>query len=368
MAIIVGDIHGYVEKAEAFLAYKPEAVHVALGDYLDSFHEPPSRQLQALQLLLDSKAVLLWGNHDLHYLAKPPFICTGFQHGREEPYQSVVEAHKWRFLAAYAIDGWLCTHAGVHVGLAQQENESPIADRLNIEMAEYLCQPHVPGQVSIFAVGGGRGGGSRCGGIFWYDFRRENALAMHIRQIFGHTETKEPVVTATYVALDTTNCAETCYLFDTETNEIVTLKLPLRISPGIDIDWGDDDITTDGEVSQDEIEERRAGLRHDMGVQRAEEALKRYHRGEEDAISLREFIGQQDDLYWAFCDSEKFVIVKAATAREAWTIGAAYWYEGQTIAPIGVLPLNAREMVGKVVYRWDKEYFSAGFDSFFDEW
>jgi len=37
MAIIVGDIHGDREKAQAFLAYRPDALHVALSDYLDSF-------------------------------------------------------------------------------------------------------------------------------------------------------------------------------------------------------------------------------------------------------------------------------------------------------------------------------------------
>jgi hypothetical protein len=35
MAIVVGDIHGDVEKVQVFLCYKPEVEHVALGDYLD---------------------------------------------------------------------------------------------------------------------------------------------------------------------------------------------------------------------------------------------------------------------------------------------------------------------------------------------
>lgn len=77
MSIIVGDIHGNVEKAKAFLTYKQEIEHVALGDYVDSYFEPVERQVECLQLLLDSKAVLLWGNHDLRYLAKPHFICAG---------------------------------------------------------------------------------------------------------------------------------------------------------------------------------------------------------------------------------------------------------------------------------------------------
>ncbi len=225
MAIVVGDIHGCVEKVKAFLAYKPDQEHVALGDYLDSFHEPPERQLEALQLLLDSDAILLWGNHDLHYLKIPPFICTGFQYGREKQYQEVIEANKGRFLAAYVVDGWLLTHAGCHVRLAKHQTDVvAIAGRLNKKLEEYLNKPYEPGSEGIFAIGSGRGGECRNGGIFWYDFKRETGLAS-VPQLFGHTETKEPVVTDTYVALDTTNNKTDCWLYNTAINELVQLDL-----------------------------------------------------------------------------------------------------------------------------------------------
>jgi len=229
MAIIVGDIHGNVEKVKAFLDYRPDQEHIALGDYVDSFFEPPARQLMALNLLLKSDAVLIWGNHDLHYLLNPPFICTGFQHGREKPLHAIIETNTHRFVAAHVVDGWLCTHAGVHVRLAKRENESAIADRLNRKMTEYLDRPCMPGAQSIFAIGGGRGGKSRSGGIFWFDFQREDGLDLAIRQIFGHTENKMPVVTESYVALDTTNNKETVYLFDTQGDVLVKLPMPSRV-------------------------------------------------------------------------------------------------------------------------------------------
>ena len=121
MAIIIGDIHGNVDKVKAFLGYKPDDLHVALGDYLDSFREPADRQVNCLQMLLNSKAVLLWGNHDLHYLKNPPFVCTGYQYKHEQQYRDLIEANKERFKAAYVADGWLCTHAGVHFRLARAE-------------------------------------------------------------------------------------------------------------------------------------------------------------------------------------------------------------------------------------------------------
>ncbi|MDA8417174.1 MAG: metallophosphoesterase [Betaproteobacteria bacterium] len=225
MAIIVGDIHGNVEKVLAFLGYKPEEEHVALGDYVDSFYEPQLRQIEALQLLLDSKAVLLWGNHDLHYLRIPPFICTGFQHNWEKSLQEIIEANKHRFLAAYAVDGWLLTHAGCHIRLAQHKPDVvAIADLLNSKMVEYIEKPCEPDSQGIFAIGGGRGGECRVGGIFWHDFMRETGIAP-VKQIFGHTETPKPVSTENYIAIDTTNNKTECWLFDTITNELVCLPI-----------------------------------------------------------------------------------------------------------------------------------------------
>lgn len=238
MAIIIGDIHGCVEKVEAFLAYLPDEEHVALGDYLDSFFEPQQRQIEALQLLLESRAVLLWGNHDLHYLAQPPFICTGYQHYRDERLRGIIEANKRRFLAAYAVDGWLCSHAGVHVRLAREDDETTIAARLNKKMAEYIERPSEPRPQGIFAVGSGRGGERRNGGIFWFDFKRESGLATHVNQVFGHTECKAPAREDTYVTLDTTNNGQDVWLFDTSSNELIRLEMPPRKSPFMRLNTG----------------------------------------------------------------------------------------------------------------------------------
>jgi hypothetical protein len=236
MAIIVGDLHGFVEKAQMFLAYKPEEEHIALGDYVDSFHEFQNRQIETLQLLLDSSAVLLWGNHDLHYLRTPPWLCTGFQHYKEAPLIDLIEQNKNRFKAAYAVDGWLCTHAGVHVRVARPKrcrgNIDLLAKKLNADMEKFLNKPETYQRLNymapsppIFNIGQGRGGSSNFAGIFWYDFRRDLGLDTSIKQIFGHTETKEPAITEAYVALDTTNNLSACWVFDTATEELVNLPV-----------------------------------------------------------------------------------------------------------------------------------------------
>lgn len=62
MAIIIGGIHGDLPMTRAFLAYKPEAEHVSLGDIvvskdpLTTFDE----ELACLDLLLGSDGVLVW--------------------------------------------------------------------------------------------------------------------------------------------------------------------------------------------------------------------------------------------------------------------------------------------------------------------
>jgi hypothetical protein len=77
---------------------------------------------------------------------------------------------------------------------------------------------------SMFNISVVRGGDHRSGGIFWFDFKREDGLA-DVKQIFGHTETPEPVITESYIALDTTNDKKDCWLYDTSINELVRLDL-----------------------------------------------------------------------------------------------------------------------------------------------
>src|SRR5450631_1170265 len=82
MAIIIGDIHGDIEKAKAFLEYKPQIVHIVLGDLVDGRKSGLTLkdELDCLDLLFHSAAVLLWGNHDLAYTLEQPWGCFS-QHG-----------------------------------------------------------------------------------------------------------------------------------------------------------------------------------------------------------------------------------------------------------------------------------------------
>ena len=206
MAIICGDIHGNVEKVKAFLAHKPDEEHVALGDYLDSYTESVGRQIETLQLLMSSNAVLLWGNHDLHYLKTPLFQFPGFNSDHAQEYQEILETNKNRFKAAYVVDNWLCTHSGVNRILAK--------DLSVYELESLFCE-----EWQLYLLDRGRG--YRFKSIFTFDFMGEGSLAPDsIKQVFGHDELSD-------AAFINPNCVSiacsdpgTVWIFDTATNEI----------------------------------------------------------------------------------------------------------------------------------------------------
>ena len=222
MSIIVGDIHGDTEKARTFLAYKPDEEHVALGDYLDSYIEPLERQLECLNLLMDSGAVLLLGNHECHYLKNPLFQFAGYQLDNVDTIQNILETNLDRFKAAFVADGWLCTHAGVCSQYTEQEsNVAVLADTFDSTWELYLKNRMVDREASF-----------EYQSIFWFNYFfyvEGNLLAENIKQIFGHVELKTPEVTETYVALDTTNFSNSCWIYDTAMNELVPLPMETKI-------------------------------------------------------------------------------------------------------------------------------------------
>lgn len=216
MAIIIGDIHGDIEKTKLFLEYEPEKEHVALGDYLDSFTEPVEQQLECLNLLMDSNAVLLLGNHECHYLKNPLFRFAGYNLDHAQVFRDVLEANIQRFKVAYDVDGWLCTHAGVSSQYTEQESDVMVlAEMLNTSWELYLKHRLVEHHTSYPYQS-----------IFWFNFRifvEGNLLPTNIRQIFGHVENNSPIVEPEYIALDTTNNSNGCWVYDSENNVLMDI-------------------------------------------------------------------------------------------------------------------------------------------------
>jgi hypothetical protein len=266
MAIIIGDIHGDIEKVQAFLAHKPEAEHVVLGDLVDSrnMRVTLEDELACLDLIFSSGAVLLWGNHDLAYTPERPWDCFTrhrltnddiLHYSRQSQYlKRLCEengnltareiltdrylTHRNRIRAAHSSDGWLCTHAGVAPGIADIipaetiiAGASEIATWLNEEFhREFKIPVQITGEgprrygnSPLFQIHRCRLGTDPFGGIFWFDPISEMLDPSHLvgKQIFGHTPVPYPETGSHWVNLN--NFEEGIWVFDSETGNLLDI-------------------------------------------------------------------------------------------------------------------------------------------------
>ena len=139
---IIGDIHGRTCWKDLV---REDSVNVFVGDYFDPYEDIPHEQL--LQNFADIMAfkqqhpetVLLYGNHDMHYLIDGE-EASRYDHLHANEYRQALEGAKELFHGvAYAIGGHtLVTHAGVSKPWYEKEfgayhGESPeeVADEIN---------------------------------------------------------------------------------------------------------------------------------------------------------------------------------------------------------------------------------------------
>lgn len=201
MALICSDTHGNLRKVQEFLKYKPEEEHIHAGDILDSFIASDEDLEKCFNTLVSSECVLLWGNHELHYLLDPPFTCSGYRRYGEmltygamnNAYSKLVEANKSRFRASIVRDGFIITHAGVHKSICKHmTNIQDLSEYFNNEMTDFLNKIGTGSAFSsIFNIGRSRGGRDDAGGIYWLDWKEEK-VDKRFNQVHGHTPSPEP--------------------------------------------------------------------------------------------------------------------------------------------------------------------------------
>lgn len=198
-ALIIGDIHEDVERANQILAKFADAERVILvGDYWDSYAWDDCPDQWRLmcdwvnEKVRDPRFTLLWGNHDVQYVCPNSYLrCGGYQSERHQIIQERINHtvwHQFKFLHYERIAGvpWLFSHAGLNprfINPYAELNEAyfnDLNDHLTVKMFAGIVDP-------ALAIGKARGGKAEVGGVIWQDFNHEFEPIAGLNQIFGHT-------------------------------------------------------------------------------------------------------------------------------------------------------------------------------------
>jgi len=219
MAVISSDFHGNTAKLHRFLEYKPDELHIFAGDAVDSWDEPKENQLKVLTTLIESSCILIYGNHELSYHRTKHMQCSGWHKFGGEHFSPLLDDDRW--LAAYAVDDYLITHAGLSECQATKARSAKTA-------AKYLNDTFKASYRKLFDVGYARGGNRASGGVFWFDYRYDYVpLSKRYNQVFGHSAGREPWEDRTdtyhHVCVNSDDRLDKVFIFDTELKRIVIL-------------------------------------------------------------------------------------------------------------------------------------------------
>jgi hypothetical protein len=199
---------------------------IFLGDWLDSFHEPPkvSSFKDTCLFLRDlvwnnksNKMVFLVGNHDLAYIYNNKksgyssivpsltYWCSGVTKNKIGTFRQVFHDKSLKddwfinnFKIAHKSQGWIFSHAGmVNRQIPYGHTIDKVIDEVLPDVwANFRNTLHSKNAL-ISAVGTVRGGQDNTGGLLWLDYYSEFFPSADIgKQVFGHSHVPEPTATA----------------------------------------------------------------------------------------------------------------------------------------------------------------------------
>lgn len=224
--IVIGDLHGKnVWKTFGDIGIllnskvtKPKYdYYIFLGDYVDAFNSYINTNQKIRDNLLDlidfkksypDNVILLWGNHELHYVLETPwhpngiYRCSGYRPEAHFDLYEIFNRNFNLFQLAFQYKKYLFTHAGVHSGwyqysfVPQFKELSIYLDKIEIDynkdtLADKLNTSFIHRMDAIFDIGHRRGGRNKVGGPLWLD--KELGSRKYIdnyHQIAGHTSAK----------------------------------------------------------------------------------------------------------------------------------------------------------------------------------
>lgn len=178
--LIIGDLHGKIEIAEAALESGYNCIF--MGDYVDSFDRAVEDQIRLIRLILgaiesDPKRYQgLIGNHELSYLDYK-MRASGYKY-HTSTYMEHLRTRIEKNLKPYIWHNqFLLSHAGISKELLSIQD---------IELDDYLKTG------DYNQIGYVRGGSYPCGGLFWCDWFDEFEPLNNQPQIVGHSGYRPP--------------------------------------------------------------------------------------------------------------------------------------------------------------------------------
>jgi hypothetical protein len=222
--IVIPDVHQRINNVKWILENEKDYDEVVwLGDYFDSFFEPPKvagfeETCEFLRyMVLDhpykDKFVFLVGNHDLSYIHENKdfssnrisktvkYYCSGFTASKAKKFRHQFfdrglkdEFFTENFKMVHRTQGFTLSHAGLsekHIpyGLTIDDVIDKIIPVVWKNFRDFT-RPH---NYLISGAGFCRGGDSNVGGVTWLDWNNEFKASEAIgKQIVGHTTVKEP--------------------------------------------------------------------------------------------------------------------------------------------------------------------------------
>ncbi|MCE5348177.1 MAG: metallophosphoesterase [Bacteroidales bacterium] len=192
--VSIGDTHGMAVVDAVLKMINKYDKFIFAGDYVDAFDVDNTTMKKNLLDIIElkkkypEKIILLWGNHDIHYLLGNKYYCSGYRPEMKHDFNEIFNSNENLFQLAFQSEDWLWTHAGISTGWFESRFK-PFAGGHNntLSISELLNLAFDNRYPALFDVGYERGGDRKFGGPLWCDITELGYDPLKgFNQIVGH--------------------------------------------------------------------------------------------------------------------------------------------------------------------------------------